>query len=603
MRSENPSISVIMPTYNVGKYIAFCMESIIRQTFQDFELIVIDDVSTDDTYEILQKYAHIEGVNLQRNPANKGAWYIRNIGRKQAKGKYIFFMDSDDELLPWALEDLYKKAEEEQADVVHTNRWIDVYTEGRMMSRDSLWKQCGSYNNDAGVLEKKNAAEKVAYQIDGSMPMPWLNLCRRDFLEKEQIEFPPMFFGDDCVFSMEICIKAKRYVCMNEPMYLYRCFPYQKERMIRRFPKALAYVPVIIGAYTKMFAGFSDEDISFEYRHFIISQLLFSHLKFCVFDIMDAENREDFATISNHLQPLCGEGAEYATYLLVILQNAMGFREKQAEERKRKILEANRFLDELESGKSSFVRNYSYIYSEANLAVHIDGGDDDFYCRAYGWLADAALELGQHKEAVEIYDKAASYVQPDSEKFMQIVRKRLEAEQYLEDEWDRVHLQCRNNPALGKGAEDNRHTIFGTIVHYKQITDGMIRLWLEILKRVPGAVLLVKADEFAETAMMVEAGERFLAAGIDLKRLQCKGLDEDIRTEYQEMDIFLGTYPIQDIERLQHALSMGIPAVVLEGPRSDQRLGSIMNRAGINGFAVSDGEEYVCKAVELASRQ
>ena len=101
--------------------------------------------------------------------------------------------------------------------------------------------------------------------------------------------------------------------------------------------------------------------------------------------------------------------------------------------------------------------------------------------------------------------------------------------------------------------------------------------------------------------MMVEAGERFLDAGINLKRLYCKGLNEDVMSECRGIDVFLGTYPVQDAQIIHDVLHIGTPAVVLDGKSKDaQTCKQLMSNMGLTGLMADSGEEYISKAAELA---
>lgn len=102
----NPLVSVVMPVYNVAKYINESVTSILNQSFYDFEFIIIDDASTDDTWNILQSYRD-ERIVLLRNERNKGNYPSRNRGLKQARGEYIAVMDGDDIASPNRLEKQY----------------------------------------------------------------------------------------------------------------------------------------------------------------------------------------------------------------------------------------------------------------------------------------------------------------------------------------------------------------------------------------------------------------------------------------------------------------------------------------------------------------
>ena len=92
-------ISVLIPSHNVEKYIRECLDSIVNQTFKEMEIICIDDGSTDSTLDILNEYALKDSrIRVYENKENKGVGYTRNYLLSLAKGKYIYFMDSDDYL-------------------------------------------------------------------------------------------------------------------------------------------------------------------------------------------------------------------------------------------------------------------------------------------------------------------------------------------------------------------------------------------------------------------------------------------------------------------------------------------------------------------------
>lgn len=108
MSKENPLISVVMPAYNSEKYISEAIESILNQSFKDFEFIIIDDGSTDRTWEIIQSFANNDGrIIALRNEENINVARTRNKGILMARGKYIATMDADDISYPYRLLDQY----------------------------------------------------------------------------------------------------------------------------------------------------------------------------------------------------------------------------------------------------------------------------------------------------------------------------------------------------------------------------------------------------------------------------------------------------------------------------------------------------------------
>ena len=124
---EIPAISVVIPMYNVEKYIGDCLDSLLNQTFQNFEVIVVDDCSTDNSRAVVESYAEKFGgrLILTKTKTNTGsAGFPRNKGIELSRGKYFFFLDADDLIITTALAELYELAEHYQADVIHSEKFI-----------------------------------------------------------------------------------------------------------------------------------------------------------------------------------------------------------------------------------------------------------------------------------------------------------------------------------------------------------------------------------------------------------------------------------------------------------------------------------------------
>ena len=115
-------ISIIIPVYNTEKYLKKCLDSIINQTLKSLEIICIDDCSTDNCLHILKEYQLKDNrIKIIEQKENKGQGVARNLGLNIAEGKYIMFLDPDDWLELNALEILYKKSKETNADIIHFN--------------------------------------------------------------------------------------------------------------------------------------------------------------------------------------------------------------------------------------------------------------------------------------------------------------------------------------------------------------------------------------------------------------------------------------------------------------------------------------------------
>lgn len=214
-----PMISIIIPTYNVEKYLRECLDSILAQTFQDFEIICVDDGSTDRTLDILQEYKLKDDrfVILQQRHAGAGA--ARNHGLKLAEGKYIQFLDSDDYFEPTLLEELYTRAEKFGADLtVCSSRKVD--NEGNIT-------ETGSPNFPINidkvpmeqVFNRQNFKNEIFCLL---IPVVWNKLIRKSFLEENHLEFPKLTIYEDIAFMHSVVACADKIVAFNKELINYR---------------------------------------------------------------------------------------------------------------------------------------------------------------------------------------------------------------------------------------------------------------------------------------------------------------------------------------------------------------------------------------------
>ena len=121
---EQPLVSIIVPIYNAQDHIARCVESIRRQTYKNIEILLLNDGSQDVSLQVCEMYARVDNRIVLIDKANSGVAATRNLGLRQAKGKYLQFVDADDTIQPYATEMLVARAEESGADLViaHYNR-------------------------------------------------------------------------------------------------------------------------------------------------------------------------------------------------------------------------------------------------------------------------------------------------------------------------------------------------------------------------------------------------------------------------------------------------------------------------------------------------
>lgn len=210
-----PEISVIVPVYNVAPYLAACLDSILAQTFRDFELILIDDGSTDGSRDIEEAYAAKDArVRLMKRRWNRGAARAYTFGLEVAQGKYVAFVDNDDIVTPQYLAVLHQAAEEREADVVQAG-----FQEFRQQPGDGRGYR---WTKKAGLLQGG-----LQQRVDCFVPVrmhiaPWSKLFRRAFLDAHHLTFCDVPVAPDVSFHFECLITARRYVLLPDILYHYR---------------------------------------------------------------------------------------------------------------------------------------------------------------------------------------------------------------------------------------------------------------------------------------------------------------------------------------------------------------------------------------------
>ncbi len=211
-------VSVIVPIYNVEKYVAQCLESIQKQTLDSFEILCIDDQSTDNSMKIVEEYAVIDNrIKIIKHSRNRGLSAARNTGLEHAKGKYIFFLDSDDMIIPETLKELYLYAEENELDEIYFNM-KKVY-ESAVKELESIHKKIYYDYSEIYTGQKLFClfVQDQTIKIEA-----WRQFYRRSFLLENNICFYEGILHEDNLFSFLCAMNAKRVMNINKEYYLYR---------------------------------------------------------------------------------------------------------------------------------------------------------------------------------------------------------------------------------------------------------------------------------------------------------------------------------------------------------------------------------------------
>lgn len=217
-------VSVIIPVYNTEAYLPSCLDSVLGQTLQDLEVICIDDCSPDRCGEILDEYAARDSrVKVIHLPENHRQGYGRNRGLEQAAGKYVYFLDSDDEIVPEALEELTDLADRDDLDVIFFDS-RDVYESEdlKKVYQPPFQLRKGTYRD--GVYDGKDLLDDFIIQDEWTC-YPQRIFWRRQFLQDERIWYPEGSEHEDEYFAYAGLLAAKRARYIPKQYFILRIRP------------------------------------------------------------------------------------------------------------------------------------------------------------------------------------------------------------------------------------------------------------------------------------------------------------------------------------------------------------------------------------------
>lgn len=200
-----PKVSIIVPVWNVENYIKECLDSLVNQTFEDIEILVINDGSEDSSQKIIDEYTKKYKKVKSHIKENGGLSDARNYGMKYANGEYIIFIDGDDWIKKDAIEILYHEIKKSESDIVIYN-FEECYEDG--------------HTNATKEIDQSIEDIQKAYMI--ALPSFCNKMFRREFLKKINFSFIKGIYYEDLAIYPVVAAQTSKIIYVDKPLYNYR---------------------------------------------------------------------------------------------------------------------------------------------------------------------------------------------------------------------------------------------------------------------------------------------------------------------------------------------------------------------------------------------
>lgn len=249
---SGPIVSIIVPVYNAEKTIQRCVESILGQDFQDFELLLIDDGSQDASGALCDAFAQQDARVRVLHKENGGVSAARNLGLSQAQGVYLQFLDSDDWITADATTMLVRTAREYQCDLVISDFYRVV---GDRVSHK------GDIQEDTVLSREEYAAHMMERPADFYYGVLWNKLYRREIVERHHLRMnPEISWCEDFMFNLEYIRYAERFYALQVPIYYYVKTKGSLASQYLSIPKTIRMKLMVFEYYNRFFKTVLDEE-------------------------------------------------------------------------------------------------------------------------------------------------------------------------------------------------------------------------------------------------------------------------------------------------------------------------------------------------------
>lgn len=263
---SDPLVSIIVPVYNVENYLERCMKSIVEQSYNNIQVVVINDGSTDSSLSILNKIAKNDKRVKVFNKENGGQASARNLGLKEAEGEYILLVDSDDYLAKDTVKECIVKAQATDSDLVI----FDFYN-----------------INDKG--EKQYF--KTGTRLDNARTVPWNKLFHKSLWVK--YTFPEGYWYEDLGIIPAVVASAKNVVKIDEPLYYYETSRGSSQTNLINYEKLYDVIHMLKNVYQEIKNTDGVRDKSEEIEYLFIEHLLFVTLLLKLPHIKESKVKQD----------------------------------------------------------------------------------------------------------------------------------------------------------------------------------------------------------------------------------------------------------------------------------------------------------------------
>ncbi len=209
---NNPLVSVIVPVYNVEKYLIECVDSVINQTYKNLEIILVDDGSTDSSENICDEYRKIDKRIKVIHKENGGLSDARNVGLKNSNGEFVYFLDSDDYIQTDSLNLLVENINSYNSDFVFFDS-VSFFDNSDNLPKQNYIRKA-YYNCCRGIDMLTELYKNSEYHA--SVPLMFF---RKSFLDEENLTFKNGIYHEDELFTFSVYCKAKKVSYLNKPLY------------------------------------------------------------------------------------------------------------------------------------------------------------------------------------------------------------------------------------------------------------------------------------------------------------------------------------------------------------------------------------------------